>query len=92
MLLVDPELSVPLQALAQAQAQLQAAHQEQLQQQQQGGLQGGVSEGVPVQQNPATPGVDPPGFTYRNRSRRKASEKPVVRTRNSILCLILYLI
>ncbi|EIE20227.1 hypothetical protein COCSUDRAFT_67545 [Coccomyxa subellipsoidea C-169] len=76
-LLREGDSEAHAQALAQAQAQLQAAHQEQLQQQQQGGLQGGVSEGVPVQQNPATPGVDPPGFTYRNRSRRKASEKPV---------------
>ncbi|BDA45475.1 probable serum response factor homolog B at N-terminal half [Coccomyxa sp. Obi] len=67
------------QAVAQVQAQLQAAHQDQMQQQHQQAQAGqpNVSEGVPVQQNPATPGVDPPGFTYRNRARRKASEKPV---------------
>ncbi len=75
------------------QAQLQAAHQDQMQQQQhqqqpQGG-QPNVSEGVPVGQNPATPGVDPPGFTYRNRSRRKASEKPVVRTFPSLSAAIM---
>lgn len=78
------------QALAQAQAQIQAAHQElqaQAAQQQAQGQQGALGEGVPVQANPTSPGVDPPGFTYRNRSRRKASEKPVVRSLSSCYCV-----
>ena len=29
----------------------------------------------------SAPGSEPVGFTYRNRSRRKATEKPVVRQR-----------
>lgn len=76
----NPDQLCRWQAVAQVQAQLQADQMQQQQQQQQQpqGGQPNVSEGVPVGQNPATPGVDPPGFTYRNRSRRKASEKPVV--------------
>lgn len=72
-----------LQVLAQAQAQ--AAHmaaQAQSAAQQQAGVQ---QQGPPGQDGSQS---EPPGFTYRNRARRKASEKPHVSYLNSYKYII----
>ena len=64
-----------------AQAQLQAAQAQQAVDAQQAAVEGGIVQGTPHDGGAPPQGADSAAnFTYRNRARRKACEKPSVRT------------